>query len=40
MDSEDENVKTFLEEFDKNGKYASVLPKKDITVKSIEFKKK
>ena len=40
MDSEDENEKTFLEEFDKNGKYASVLPKTEITVKSIEFKKK
>ena len=40
MDSEDEDVKTFLEEFDKNGKYASVLPKTEITIKSIEFKKK
>lgn len=40
MDSEDENIKTFLAEFDANGKYASVLPKTEITIKKIEFKKK
>ncbi len=40
MDSKDEDVKTFLDEFEANGKYASVLPKTEITIKSIEFKKK
>ena len=40
MDSEDEDVKTFLEEFDANGKYASVLPKTEIKITKIEFKKK
>ncbi len=40
MDSEDEDIKTFLEEFDANGKYASVLPKTEIKITKIEFKKK
>ena len=40
MNSEDEDIKTFLDEFDANGKYASVLPKTEITIKKIEFKKK
>ena len=40
MDSEDEDIKTFLDEFDKNGKYASVLPKTEIKITKIEFKKK
>lgn len=40
MDSEDEDIKTFLDEFDANGKYASVLPKTEIKITKIEFKKK
>ena len=40
MDAADNDVKTFLEEFDKNGKYASVLPKTTMKITSVEFKKK